>query len=134
MKAEGTGRKVHSLIDKVYRKTNLEMAWELVKANGGSGDIDKVGIPAFGKVAEAELARLHEELKEETYQPMPVRRLYIPKRGKPNEKRPLGILRDRVCQQALKNRLEPIFEPLFSECSFGYRAGRSTHQAMRKIY
>ncbi len=67
---------------------------------------------------------------------MPVRRTRIPKKGKPKEKRPLGIptIRDRVCQQALKNRLEPIFEPLFSECSFGYRPGRSTHQAMRKIY
>jgi RNA-directed DNA polymerase len=136
MKAEGTERKVHSLIDKVYHKTNLELAWELVKANRGSGGIDKVNIPAFEKIAETELARLHQELKEGTYRPMPVRRLHIPKRGKPNEKRPLGIpaIRDRVCQQALKNRLEPIFEPLFSECSFGYRTGRSTHQAMRKIY
>jgi len=136
MKADGTERKVHSLIDKVYHKTNLELAWSQVKANGGSGGIDKVNIPAFEKVAEVELARLQQELKEETYQPMPVRRLYIPKRGNPKEKRPLGIpaIRDRVCQQALKNRLEPIFEPLFSECSFGYRPGRSTHQAMRKIY
>ena len=112
------------------------MAWESVKANGGSGGIDKVTIAAFQEVAEVELARLHEELKQGTYRPMPVRRILIPKKGKPGEKRPLGIpaIRDRVCQQALKNRLEPIFEPLFSECSFGYRPGRSTHQAMRKIY
>jgi group II intron reverse transcriptase/maturase len=136
MKAEGTERKVHSLIDKVYHRTNLEMAWESVRANGGSGGIDKVAIPAFEAVAEMELERLHEELKQGTYRPMPVRRILIPKKGKPGEKRPLGIpaIRDRVCQQALKNRLEPIFEPLFSECSFGYRPGRSTHQAMRKIY
>lgn len=136
MKAEGTGRKVHSLIDKVYHRTNLEMAWEMVRANGGSGGTDKVTIPAFEAVAEAELERLYKELKEETYRPMPVRRIHIPKKGKPNEKRPLGIpaIRDRVCQQALKNRLEPIFEPQFSECSFGYRPGKSTHQAMRKIY
>lgn len=136
MKEEGTVRKVHSLIDKVYHPTNLELAWQLVKANRGSGGIDKVNILEFDKVAETELAQLHQELKEGTYKPMPVRRLYIPKRGKPNEKRPLGIpaIRDRVCQQALKNRLEPIFEPLFSDCSFGYRPGRSTHQAMRKIY
>jgi RNA-directed DNA polymerase len=136
MKAEGTGPKVHSLIDKVYQPTNLGMAWESVRANGGSGGIDKVSIPAFEAVAEVELTRLHQELKQGTYQPMPVRRILIPKKGKPNEKRPLGIpaIRDRVCQQALKNRLEPIFEPLFSECSFGYRPGKSTHQAMRKIY
>lgn len=112
------------------------MAWEAVRANGGSGGIDKVSIPAFQAVAEVELERLHEELKQGTYKPMPVRRTRIPKKGKPQEKRPLGIpaIRDRVCQQALKNRLEPIFEPLFSECSYGYRPGRSTHQAMRKIY
>ncbi|NMM54989.1 group II intron reverse transcriptase/maturase [Paenibacillus aquistagni] len=129
-------RKVHSLIDKVYHRTNFEMAWESVRANGGSGGIDKVSLSAFKAVAEAELERLHKELKQGTYRPMPVRRTRIPKKGKPKEKRPLGIptIRDRVCQQALKNRLEPIFEPLFNECSFGYRPGRSTHQAMRKIY
>jgi retron-type reverse transcriptase len=60
----------------------------------------------------------------------------IPKHGKPKEKRPLGIpaIRDRVCQQALKNRLEPIFEPVFNDCSFGYRPGRSAHDALRKIW
>jgi len=136
MKVEDTGRKVHSLIDKVYHRTNLEMAWKTVKANGGSGGIDKVSIPAFAAVVEAELERLYEELKQGAYQPMPVKRILIPKKGNPKEKRPLGIpaIRDRVCQQALKNRLEPIFEPLFSESSFGYRPGRSPHQAMRKIY
>ena len=136
MKAESTGRKVHSLIDKVYQNTNLELAWESVKANQGCGGIDNVSISEFEMTAETELRQLHEELKQGTYQPMPVRRTYIPKKGKPNEKRPLGIpaIRDRICQQALRNRLEPIFEPMFSDSSFGYRPGRSAHQAMRKIY
>lgn len=136
MKENGTVKKVHSLIDKVYHPTNLKLAWEKVKANKGSGGIDKVGIPAFGEAVEEELSKLHQELKEGTYQPLPVRRVNIPKRGKSKEKRPLGIpaIRDRVCQQALRNRLEPIFEPEFSECSYGYRPGRSTHDAMRKIY
>ena len=92
MKADGTERKVHSLIDKVYHKTNLELAWNQVKANGGSGGIDKVNIPTFEEVAEVELARLHQELKEETYQSMPVRRLYIPKRGNPKENKRCGVL------------------------------------------
>jgi group II intron reverse transcriptase/maturase len=136
MKENGTVKKVHSLIDKVYHPTNLRMAWEIVKANKGGGGIDKISIPAFKKAAEEELDKLHWELKQDIYKPMPVRRVNIPKRGRPNEKRPLGIpaIRDRVCQQALKNRLEPIFEPLFSDCSYGYRPGRSTHDAMRKIY
>lgn len=136
MKEDGTAKKVHSLIDKVYQPTNLRMAWDMVKANKGSGGIDNVGIIDFDKVADEELLKLHNELKNDTYKPMPVRRVYIPKRNKPNEKRPLGIpsIRDRICQQALKNRLEPIFEPEFSDCSYGYRPGRSAHQAMRKIY
>jgi len=136
MTVDGTKRKVHSLIDKVYQKTNLEMAWKTVRENKGSGGIDKVTISKFDAEAEAELLRLHEELKQGRYRPMPVKRTFIPKKGKPNEKRPLGIpaIRDRVCQQALKNRLEPIFEPLFSDSSFGYRPGLSAHDAMRKIY
>jgi len=121
MKENGTVKKVHSLIDKVYHPTNLRMAWEIVKANKGGGGIDKISIPAFEKAAEEELDKLHWELKQDIYKPIPVRRVNIPKRGRPNEKRPLGIpaIRDRVCQQALKNRLEPIFEPLFSDCSYG---------------
>ncbi|MTI85570.1 MAG: group II intron reverse transcriptase/maturase [Firmicutes bacterium] len=128
--------KVHSLIDKVYSKTNLNMAWQRVKANRGAGGVDKVSLVAFNKVVEEELEKLHTELKEQTYTPLPVRRVRIPKRDKPEEKRSLGIpaIRDRVCQQALKNRLEPIFEPVFNDCSFGYRPGRSPHDAMRKIW
>lgn len=136
MQAKSTVKKVHSLIDKVYHPTNLKLAWKKIKSNRGSGGIDKTSIKDFTNVAAEELQKLHQQLKEATYEPMPVRRIYIPKRGKPDKKRPLGIpaIRDRVCQQALKNRLEPIFEPEFNDCSFGYRPGRSPHQAMRKIY
>jgi RNA-directed DNA polymerase len=126
--------KVHSLIDKVYSKTNLQMAWEKVKANRGAGGIDKVSIAAFDEVKEEELDRLQKELKQQ--HPMPVRRVHVPKRDNPAEKRPLGIpaIQDRVCQQALKNRIEPIFESEFDHCSFGYRPGHSPHGAMRKIW
>ena len=128
--------KVHSLIDKVYHLTNLKLAWERVKENKGAGGVDEVSIAAFDAVVKTELEKMHWELKTNTYNPMPVRRVYIPKRGKPAEKRPLGIpaIRDRICQQALKNRLEPIFEPEFNDCSYGYRPGRSTHDALRKIW
>jgi len=137
---ESVGRdsatKVHSLIDKVYHRTNLEMAWKKVKRNRGAGGIDKVSISSFEEVAEEELENLHQELRGGSYGPVPVRRVYIPKRGKPGEKRALGIpaIRDRISQQALKNRLEPIFEPQFNDCSFGYRPNRSPHDALRKIW
>src|SRR5262249_48961627 len=79
---------------------------------------------------------LHGELKENAYQPLPVRQVPIEKRDKPGEYRLLGIptIYDRVCQQALLNRLEPIFEPLFDDANFGYRRGRSTKDALRKIW
>jgi RNA-directed DNA polymerase len=129
-------RKVHSLVDKVYKRKNLEMAWEKVKANRGSGGVDGQSLEAFVSQLDPQLDRLHRELKEDAYQPQPVRQVRIPKAGKPGEFRTLGIptIYDRVCQQALLNRLEPIFEPVFDEANFGYRRGRSTKDAMRKVW
>jgi len=129
-------KKVHSLIDKVYKRKNLEMAWEKVKENRGSGGIDGQSLEAFETQLSQQLDRLYQELKEDTYQPLPVRQHPIPKRDKPGEYRMLGIpaIYDRVCQQALLNRLGPIFEPIFDDASFGYRRGRSTKDALRKIW
>jgi group II intron reverse transcriptase/maturase len=129
-------RKVHSLIDKVYKRKNLEMAWERVRANRGSGGVDGQTLEAFEAQLDEQLDRLQRELKEDAYRPQPVRQVPIPKAGKPGEYRMLGIpaIYDRVCQQALLNRLEPIFEPVFDEANFGYRRGRSTHDALRKVW
>src|ERR1700680_4805062 len=129
-------KKVHSLIDKVYKRKNLEMAWEKVKANRGSGGVDGQTLKAFGEQLDPQLDRLQSELTEDTYEPQPVRQVPIPKAGKPGEFRTLGVptIYDRVCQQALLNRLEPIFEPVFDEANFGYRRGRSTKDAMRKVW
>ena len=129
-------KKVHSLIDKVYQRKNLEMAWERVRANQGSGGVDGQSVGEFAEQVDAQLNRLQEELKAQSYRPQPVRQVRIPKVGKPGEYRTLGIpsVYDRVCQQALLNRLEPIFEPVFDEANFGYRRGRSTHDALRKVW
>ena len=129
-------RKVHSLVDKVYQPKNLRAAWEKVKANRGSGGIDGQSLEAFEQGLDEHLRRLHEDLRTDRYQPLPVRRVDIPKVGKPGEWRPLGIpaVIDRVCQQALLTRLEPIFEPLFDDSSFGYRPGRSAKDALRKMW
>ncbi len=129
-------KKVHSLIDKVYKRKNLEMAWEKVKENRGSGGVDGQSLAAFESQQGLQLARLEKELKEDTYRPQPVLQHPIPKRDKPGEYRMLGVptIYDRVCQQALLHRLEPIFEPIFDEASFGYRRRRSTKDALRKIW
>jgi len=129
-------RKVHSLVDKVYKRKNLELAWERVRRNQGAGGVDGQSIEAFEEVLKEQLDRLHAELKDNRYQPQPVLEHKIPKAGQPGKWRTLGIptIYDRVCQQALLNRLEPIFEPLFEDASFGYRRGRSSRDALRKIW
>ena len=129
-------KKVHSLIDKIYQRKNLEMAWERVRANRGSGGGDGQSVSEFAEQADEQLNRLQGELMGQSYRPQPVRQVRIPKVGKPGEYRMLGIpsVYDRVCQQALLNRLEPIFEPVFDEANFGYRRGRSPQDALRKVW
>jgi group II intron reverse transcriptase/maturase len=124
------------LVDKVYKPKNLALAWEKVKGNRGAGGVDRQTIEAFEAGASVHLQRLHDELVGDAYKPQPVRQQLIPKAGQPGKFRPLGIptVYDRVCQQALLNRLEPIFEPLFDEASFGYRRGRSAKDALGKVW
>ena len=128
--------KVHSLVDKVYKMKNLELAWKKVRQNRGAGGIDGQSIEGFEENLVENLERLHKELKNDTYKPQPVRQKMIPKPGQPEKFRPLGIpvVYDRVCQQALQNRMESIFDPIFDDANFGYRKGRSTKDALRKIW
>ena len=127
-------RKVHSLIDKVYAPANLAEAWKRVRENKGSAGIDGLTVIAFEDRQAEHLAGLHARLRDQTYRPAPVKRVGIPKLG--GGTRNLGIpsVTDRVVQQALVQKMAPIFEPLFAECSFGYRPGRSPHMAMRKVW
>ena len=126
-------RKWYSLYDKVYALPNLERAWEKVRSKRGAGGIDRQTIASFERKKEQELLELQRLLREKRYRPHPLRRVYIPKAN--GEQRPLGIptIRDRVVQQALLNILEPIFEPLFHERSYGFRPQRDTHQAIEQV-
>ncbi len=130
----GERKKGHSLIDKVYSRRNLELAWEKVKKNRDSAGIDEVTIRQFEERKEFYLDLLHRKLREGTYRPKPVKRVEIPKSGGGQRKLGIPAVIDRVCQQALVQRMEPIFEARFLECSFGYRKGRSPHDAMRKVW
>jgi group II intron reverse transcriptase/maturase len=130
------GRRFHALYDKVCREDILVRAWAEVKANKGAAgvdgqtlaDIEARGVDSF-------LEELRAELLARRYRPQAVRRVYISKPGKPDQRRPLGIpgVRDRVVQQATKLVLEPLFEADFRDCSYGFRPRRSAHQALEKI-
>ncbi len=128
-------RKAHSLISQVYDPRNLRRAWERVKKNQGSAGVDGLTIARFEENQDHYLKVLHRQLKEGRYRSRPVKRVEIDKPGS-KSKRPLGIpsVMDRVCQQALLQVLEPIFEPTFAEVSFGFRPGRSAHMAMRRVW
>jgi len=125
-------RKAHSLIDQVYNWENLYRAWRRVRANKGAHGLDKVSIHAYEQDVEKHLLELQRKLMEDRYEPTPVRRVYIPKGNDPKQKRPIGIptVTDRVCQQAVLQVLSPIFDPTFSDRSFGFRPARKAHHAI----
>ncbi len=131
---ESADRVWFALADKTYAPANLARAFEKVWRNGGSAGADAQTVAHFARQAEAELARLHTQMRDGTYRPQPVRRVWIPKPGS-SEKRPLGIpaVRDRIVQAALRHVLEPIFETEFAEHSYGFRSGRGAKDALRRV-
>ncbi len=104
-----------------------------VIANDGSAGIDGVGIEEFNRNYKVNMRELYRQMKEDRYEAPPVLRVFIPK-GDGCE-RPLGIptVKDRVAQGTLKRIMEPIFEKVFCDCSYGFRPGRSQLDAINKI-
>jgi RNA-directed DNA polymerase len=123
-----------SLIDKVYALANLWASYAKVAANGGAAGVDHVTIEDFTKRLTGNLEKLAGQLQDGTYRPQAVRRVNIPKPGT-NETRPLGIptVRDRVVQGALRHVLEPIFERVYAEHSYGFRPERGCKDALRRV-
>jgi len=122
-------RKVHSLTGRID-VTRMRRAFQNVKRNRGAAGVDRVSIQMFEANLEQNLLALMADLKRGGYHARPLRRAYIPKSD--GKLRPLGIptVRDRVAQEVIRSLLEPIFEPHFSEFSFGFRPGRNAHQAI----
>lgn len=129
------GSKWHTLIDKVYSELNLYVSARKVTGKNGAAGVDGQSCEAFEEHLIVETRRLAEQLRGSTYRPKAVRRVPIPKPGRPDETRPLGIptVRDRAVQRAVLNVIEPILDHQFHERSFGFRHGRGAHDALRLV-
>jgi RNA-directed DNA polymerase len=115
-------------------RENLQRAWEQVKANRGAPGVDGMTVEQFPDfIRSPQWAAVREALHKGTYRAQPVRRVYIPKAS--GGQRPLGIptVLDRVIEQALAQVMEPLFDPEFSEFSYGFRKRRGAHDAVRQV-
>ena len=124
--------KVHSLTGRITPEL-MRQAFKAVKRNRGAAGLDKVSIKMFEENLQQNLDALMRELKTRSYEPIPLRRAYIPKgRGK---FRPLGIpaVRCRVAQEVVRHLICPIFEPQFHDESYGFRHGRNCHMAIERV-
>jgi RNA-directed DNA polymerase len=124
------GRRFHALYDRIWRGDILQEAWARVQRNKGAAGVDGVTLAAVREYGVARLlGELQRDLRSGSYRPAPVRRVEIPKPQ--GGKRPLGIpiVRDRICQQAARIVLEPIFEADFLEVSYGFRPRRKALDA-----
>ena len=128
------GKKWFSLIDKIWSERTLGLAWEQVQANAGACGVDGMTVAMFKNDSLKRLLAVNEQLKEDRYQPQPVRRTWIEKAGSA-QLRPLGIptVTDRVVQTAIKKVLEPIFEREFAPHSYGFRPGKGCKEALRRV-
>ena len=121
------------LLERIVARENMLLAWKRVKANKGAAGMDGMSVDGFAAYAREHWSAIREALLAGTYQPRSVLRVEIPKNG--GGMRPLGIptVLDRLIQQAIAQVLGPIFDPGFSEHSFGFRPGRSAHGAVRRV-
>ena len=120
-------------MEQVLDPANMNLAWQRVRANKGAPGIDGMTVGDFPAFARDNWERLRAQLREGTYRPAPVRRVFIPKPD--GTERPLGVptVLDRVIQQAIAQVLTPLYEGEFSDHSYGFREGRNAHQAVRRV-
>jgi group II intron reverse transcriptase/maturase len=125
-------QKAHSLTGRITQPL-LYQAFKAIKRNRGAAGIDRVSIKMFEANLDVNLTALERQLKDGSFCPFSLRRKFILK--EPGRFRPLGIpaVRDRVAQEVLRRLLNPIFERLFHDASYGFIQGRNCHQALAKV-
>jgi len=126
--------KVRDVLVKVFEPGRLQMAWQQVRKNAGAAGIDQMTVEAFVHREEQHLALIHDKLKSGSYRFQPAKRVLIPKEGT-SRMRKLGIpvVMDRIVGASMHSVLEEIFDPDFTASNFGFRRGRSQHQAIRHV-
>ena len=126
--------KVRDVLVKVFEPGRLQMAWQQVRKNAGAAGIDQMTVEEFAQREEQLLALIHDKLKSGNYRFQPARRVLIPKEGT-SRMRKLGIpvVMDRIVGASMHSVLEEIFDPDFTASNFGFRRGRSQHQAIRHV-
>ena len=120
-------------VEYVVSRENMRRAWKRVKANGGAPGVDGITVGEFPTYAKTDWVEIKTSLLNGAYKPCPVKRVEIPKDNGGTRNLGIPVVMDRVIQQAISQILTPVFDPHFSESSFGFRANRSAHQAVRKV-
>jgi RNA-directed DNA polymerase len=120
-------------VEHVVERDSMLSAWKQVRANKGASGIDGITIEEFPEYAHENWKGIKQSLLEGKYEPSPVKRVEIPKDSGGTRELGIPIVMDRVIQQAISQVLTPVFDPYFSECSFGFRPNRSAHQAVNRV-
>ena len=120
-------------MERITTEENLYEAWRRVRTNHGGPGVDSVRLADFEEDLPGQLAALSVQLQDESYVPLPLRYASLPKKDGGERALMIPTVADRVAQRAFVNALEPIFEPLFLPCSFGYRPGRGVPDAVERV-
>src|SRR4030042_2370327 len=120
-------------VEQVVKGDNVRSAWKQVRANKGAPGVDGITIEEFTEYAHENWKGIKTSLLDGTYNPSPVKRVEIPKDNGGTRNLGIPVVTDRVIQQAISQILPPVFDPHFSESSFGFRTERSAHQAVKKV-
>jgi RNA-directed DNA polymerase len=125
---------VERVMERVDDRRRLRQAWQRVRSNAGAAGVDPMTVEAFAEREEELLDLIHDKLEAGTYRFKPAGRVSIPKPGS-TKKRNLGIpvVMDRIVSHSLHNVLEELYEPDFTTSNFGFRRGKSQHQAIGHV-